>query len=129
MPAVADLQQQALKSNVQPVYDLSKEYICCTLADEAYNIWVAWTVAGCLGVVLAAMCGGRIVHRAVSLQDVKVGWQVVVMGDWAAAVCLLLRSRMLDFDTAPLGCCSVGRHHGPARRRRLLWCSLPPPPL
>jgi len=43
---------------------------CCTLSNEAYDVWVAWTVAGVLGFVLALLCTWR---SAAAWRQQKVG--------------------------------------------------------
>lgn len=101
--AVAQLEDQALKSSIDPLYHDAKIYMqgparswpatlppasirlpgprppvprsllvnpclparppacsCCTLSNESYDVWVAWTVAGVLCFVLALFCSLRI---------------------------------------------------------------------
>jgi hypothetical protein len=72
-PAVARLEQQALKSSIDPLYQQVKSYICCRVSNGVYDIWVAWTVAGVLGFLLAMMCSGRIAHHTLSMRKYQVG--------------------------------------------------------
>ncbi|KAL4451392.1 hypothetical protein ABPG77_009472 [Micractinium sp. CCAP 211/92] len=71
---VARLEGQALKSSIDPLHHDTKIYMqdpfyaataasacsCCTLSNESYDVWVAWTVAGVLCFVLALLCSLRI---------------------------------------------------------------------
>lgn len=35
---------------------------CCTLSNQAHDVWVAWTVARALGFTLGLLCTGRILQ-------------------------------------------------------------------
>ena len=74
LPAVAVLEQQALKSSIDPLYRQVKSYICCRLSNGTHSVWAAWTVAGVLGFLLAVMCSVRIAHHTLSLRKHQVGW-------------------------------------------------------
>jgi hypothetical protein len=69
--AVSDLSDNALLlrniTDLTTVFDLyadTKAYICCDLKDTAYSMWEAWTIVGCLGLVLAIMASGRLIWAA-----------------------------------------------------------------
>ncbi|KAL4855614.1 hypothetical protein ACK3TF_003939 [Chlorella vulgaris] len=62
------LQQQALKSSIDPLYDQIKSYLCCTLSSESSSLWVAWTCAGVIGFVLAVLCSARMVHHTTDMR-------------------------------------------------------------
>lgn len=62
--AVGNLTDIADRRNVEPLYHSVKDYICCNLHGTSYNLWVAWTVVGCLGLVLAALSSGRLMRTA-----------------------------------------------------------------
>jgi hypothetical protein len=90
---VARLEQQALKSSIDPLYQQVKSYICCRVSNGVYDIWVAWTVAGVLGFLLAMMCSGRIAHHTLSMRKYQVGgWAWWRLGRWAPCV----RERLLE---------------------------------
>ncbi|KAL4420686.1 hypothetical protein ABPG75_010342 [Micractinium tetrahymenae] len=57
---VARLEIQALKRSIDLLYHDTKTYICCTLSNESYDVWVAWTAAGALCFGLALFCSVRI---------------------------------------------------------------------
>jgi hypothetical protein len=62
--AVQNLTDIADRKNVEPLYHEVKQYICCNLHGTSYDLWVAWTVVGCLGLVLAALSSGRLMRTA-----------------------------------------------------------------
>lgn len=66
--AVGNLTVIANRNNTDKLYHGVKEYICCDLANTAFDMWVAWTVVGTLGFVLAVMASGRIIAWAVGLR-------------------------------------------------------------
>jgi hypothetical protein len=66
--AVKQLEQQALKSSIDPLYDQMKSYLCCTLSSETSSLWVAWTCAGVIGFVLAVLCSARMVHHTTDMR-------------------------------------------------------------
>ncbi|KAI7835642.1 hypothetical protein COHA_010473 [Chlorella ohadii] len=61
---VNNLTSIADRRNVEPLYHSVKEYICCNLHGTSYDLWVAWTVVGCLGLVLAFLSSGRLMRTA-----------------------------------------------------------------
>ncbi|KAI3430897.1 hypothetical protein D9Q98_009306 [Chlorella vulgaris] len=65
---VKQLEQQALKSSIDPLYDQIKSYLCCTLSSETSSLWVAWTCAGVIGFVLAVLCSARMVHHTTDMR-------------------------------------------------------------
>ena len=44
---------------------------CCSLKSSAYDMWLAWTIAGCLAFVLALLASGIIVHAALTARKVR----------------------------------------------------------
>ncbi|KAL4430591.1 hypothetical protein ABPG77_005831 [Micractinium sp. CCAP 211/92] len=66
--AVGNLTAIADRNNTDKLYHGVKEYICCSLANTAHDMWVAWTVVGCLGFVLAVMASGRVIAWAMGLR-------------------------------------------------------------
>ena len=90
-PAVARLEQQALKSSIDPLYQQVKSYICCRLSNGTYDVWVAWTVAGVLGFLLALMCSVRIAHHTLSMRKYQVGGRAGWVGGAAGAACVRVR--------------------------------------
>lgn len=72
LPGVSEtlerLEWQALNASVVPLYHRVKEYICCDLSRSAYDVWVAWTVAGVLGFVLAVMCSGALIYDMLAMR-------------------------------------------------------------
>ncbi|KAL4436918.1 hypothetical protein ABPG75_004057 [Micractinium tetrahymenae] len=67
-PSLGNLSVIANRNNTDQLYHGVKEYICCDLANTAYDMWVAWTCVGCLGFVLALMASGRIISWAMGLR-------------------------------------------------------------
>ena len=45
---------------------------CCDLSRSAYDVWVAWTVAGVLGFVLAVMCSGALICDMLAMRRQRV---------------------------------------------------------
>ncbi|KAL4442089.1 hypothetical protein ABPG77_011350 [Micractinium sp. CCAP 211/92] len=64
--ALDDLLRLASTNNSDRIYHGAKEYICCELQGSAHALWVSWTVAGCLGLVLALLCSARLVRAAMT---------------------------------------------------------------
>jgi hypothetical protein len=38
-----------------------KSFICCDLSTSSEDLFIAWTVAGCLGFALSLLCSARVV--------------------------------------------------------------------
>jgi hypothetical protein len=74
-------------------------------------VWVAWTVAGVLGFVLALMCSGRVVQRARQrrMQQARVGG--VARGRWMLALLYGCQSQPWS-DATLILCCPVYRPGG-----------------
>jgi hypothetical protein len=72
LPGVSDtllrLEWQALNASVVPLYHRVKEYICCDLSRNAHEVWVAWTVAGVLGFLLAVLCSGALIFDMLAMR-------------------------------------------------------------
>lgn len=49
------------ENNIQPLYFRIKSYVCCDLTDAIYSVWVPWTCAGVLALVLCILATARIV--------------------------------------------------------------------
>lgn len=72
LPAVWNLESQALRSSVDPLYRSLKEYICCDLSTNSSSIFTAWTVVGSLGLVLAVLCSARLVNDMLTMRRQRV---------------------------------------------------------
>lgn len=64
--AVTRLEGLVSRTSMDELYNATKEYLCCTLHDSAYNLFISWTVAGCLGFVLCLLCSIRVVRHTFS---------------------------------------------------------------
>lgn len=62
--ALTNLTVLANRTNAEGVYRNTKVYICCDLRDSFHNMWVAWTVVGVLGFVMALMASAVVVNVA-----------------------------------------------------------------
>ena len=69
---MTSLEQQLQRPNIEPVYQQAKQWVCCEVTDSAYSVWVAWTVAGCLGWVLAAASSVRVVLHTLGIRRSQV---------------------------------------------------------
>ena len=56
------------RANIAPVFYSFKEWVCCDLSSTLDDIWVAWTVAGCLGWALGAACSARIILHTLGVR-------------------------------------------------------------
>jgi hypothetical protein len=63
---LAELDYLASRRNVQPVYEEAKSLICCDFASASDDLYLAWTLVGCLGFVLGFFCSIRIVRYTFS---------------------------------------------------------------
>lgn len=70
-PAAAALGNLAAWESVQELYQQTKTYMCCTLKSNVHDMWVAWTVTGVLGFVLALMASARLVYMARQRRKVR----------------------------------------------------------
>ncbi|PSC74601.1 zinc metalloprotease [Micractinium conductrix] len=66
--AVRNVTAVANRDFTAPLYRDFKEYLCCTLAFDAHDMWVAWTVAGGLGFGLALLASIRIIKKSLHLR-------------------------------------------------------------
>lgn len=64
--AAMDLVNITFRSTVEPVYHQAKEFICCSIGKNSHDLWISWTVAGCLTFVFACLCSGLIVSHTFS---------------------------------------------------------------
>ena len=83
---------------------------CCDLSRNAHELWVAWTVAGVLGFVLALMCSAALVHDMLAMRRQRVrgtgpsagaGW----LRRWTAAnaaPCIVHAVLLIQGTSAPL---------------------------
>jgi len=53
----------ASQRNVLPVYEEAKLLICCDFASASDDLYIAWTIVGSIGFVLASVCSFRIVRN------------------------------------------------------------------
>lgn len=58
---LTDLESEASRTEVFPIYQAGKSLICCDAASASNDLFIAWTVVGCLGLVLAALCSWRVI--------------------------------------------------------------------
>ncbi|GAB4820322.1 hypothetical protein N2152v2_007368 [Parachlorella kessleri] len=65
---VAELDRLANRANIEPVYLGFKEWVCCDLRGTLFDVWEAWTVAGCLGWVLGSVCSVRVVLHTLGIR-------------------------------------------------------------
>ena len=61
--AVTNLELQASRVGVEPLYKAVKSLICCDVASASNQLFASWTACGSLGLVLALVCSIRIVRR------------------------------------------------------------------
>lgn len=71
LPAAASLKELSAWQSVRDLYWQSKDYVCCTLKSNMHDMWVAWTITGCLGFVLALMASGRLIYMARQRRKVR----------------------------------------------------------
>jgi hypothetical protein len=57
------LDYQASRKSVQPLYDQTKSLICCDFSSASDDLFLAWTIVGSIGFVLALICSFRIVRH------------------------------------------------------------------
>lgn len=60
---LAALDAQASRANVQPVYYDMKSLVCCDVSGASNDLWISWTVVGCVGLVLGVLTSFRIVRN------------------------------------------------------------------
>ena len=70
--AVTDLDLLTSRASVLPLYTQGKHLICCDVAAASNDLFLAWTIVGCLGFVLAALCSWRIVRHTFNRNKSKV---------------------------------------------------------
>jgi len=54
--AVRDLDQQMSRASIFPLYEQGKAFVCCEISGSSQDLFLPWTVAGCLGLTLAILC-------------------------------------------------------------------------
>lgn len=102
--AAAAASRPPTRISCPPPHHLSRS--CCDLSRNAHELWVAWTVAGVLGFVLALMCSTALVHDMLAMRRQRVcgsgpsagaGWR------WTGALLPMLRraSCMLTASASP----------------------------
>jgi hypothetical protein len=62
--ALDELDDLSSVKNVHPLYEDAKDYLCCDLAEASDALFIAWTVAGSLGLALALLCSVLVVVDA-----------------------------------------------------------------
>ena len=56
-----DVDRTASRSNVNPVYTSTKEYLCCSLSSDISDLYDAWVATGVLSMALAILTTIRLV--------------------------------------------------------------------
>ncbi|KDD72551.1 hypothetical protein H632_c3199p0 [Helicosporidium sp. ATCC 50920] len=84
---IADVLRYASLDTIQPIYVRVKGLLCCELGSRSYDVWVAWTAAGCVAFVFALLASARVVSHTViaarKLQDQGLRGAELYPGDGA----------------------------------------------
>jgi hypothetical protein len=62
--ALNELDDLSSVKNVHPLYEDAKNYLCCDLSEASDALFIAWTVAGSLGLALALICSVLVIIDA-----------------------------------------------------------------
>lgn len=63
---LAEIDYLVSRRSVQPVYEGAKSLICCDFSSASDDLYLAWTIVGCIGFVLGFFCSIRIVRHTFS---------------------------------------------------------------
>ena len=51
------------RENLQPMYTGVKSTLCCSVNNDVWNLWVAWTIAACLCFAFGLLCSARVISH------------------------------------------------------------------